>query len=295
MIAHEERTAGERNPSACGAHRRPACALVAALAVVAALAAPAPSSAQAAVGESLDRLATLEHALLEQAQAERREAIEAQADALQALRSANAELEASAAVLGPERDASEVERLREAWDEAMAAWRQASVELAEASRRLERATSLTDTHAERWLALRAEADSLLERSRRQEPLSGTWDVVVGPTNDRGTFDLTQDGALLSGRYSLASGRTGSVTGTAIDGKVRLDRIDSRAGRDAIFFGIWQPDRGTLSGTWEARALGTGQPAHGSWRARRQTEGEDGAARELSAPAPTEAARGAAEP
>ncbi len=107
----------------------------------------------------------------------------------------------------------------------------------------------------------------------KDALSGTWRIVVEPGGQDGTLDLSLDGTLVTGTYSLAGGWNGSFRGTLVAGKVRLERIDSQIGFAAIFYGRLVAGDGSsrLEGTWEATQLATGLPASGTWVAERLDE------------------------
>jgi hypothetical protein len=101
-------------------------------------------------------------------------------------------------------------------------------------------------------------------------LSGTWELTVQPGLS-GTAYLMQQGTLVSGTYELSGGWSGSLRGTLVANKVRLERIDSQLGFAAIFYG--EVDLGAdplvIQGRWEATQLATGLPSAGGWRAQRK--------------------------
>jgi hypothetical protein len=109
-------------------------------------------------------------------------------------------------------------------------------------------------------------------------LSGRWRVTVLPQNQTGTFDLTLNGTLVSGSYTLSGGSvpgaTGSFRGTYADNHLRLERVDARRGADSVFLGSVDPATGRLSGTWTANDLASGQPARGDWSAVREGAGNE---------------------
>jgi len=107
------------------------------------------------------------------------------------------------------------------------------------------------------------------------PLDGTWSLVVDPGQE-GLAYLQQQGTLVSGTYALSGGFTGSLRGTFVSGKVRLERIDSQIGFAAIFYGrlVGRGENASLQGNWEATQLASGLPSRGSWTARRVTEVEE---------------------
>lgn len=128
------------------------------------------------------------------------------------------------------------------------------------------------------ISTRAKLAEVTEEIRRLEestgadrdPISGTWRAAVEPGGLAGFFQLTLDGTLVQGTYGLEGGWSGSFRGTFVSGKVRLERIDSKLGYVAIFYGrLQQTSRSTrLAGRWESTELAAGQPASGSWVAER---------------------------
>src|SRR5262245_37263948 len=60
----------------------------------------------------------------------------------------------------------------------------------------------------------------------RETVSGSWQVLYLPGNNKGVFAIRQSGTLLQGVYQLDGGWKGSLQGTFIDGRVYLQRIDS---------------------------------------------------------------------
>ena len=109
----------------------------------------------------------------------------------------------------------------------------------------------------------------------EEPLNGTWRLVM-ESGQEGLAYLQQQGTLVSGTYALSGGFTGSLRGTFVSGKVRLERIDSQIGFAAIFYGRLERrgDNPVLQGNWEATQLASGLPSRGGWTARRVNEIEE---------------------
>jgi hypothetical protein len=101
-------------------------------------------------------------------------------------------------------------------------------------------------------------------------LTGSWELTVQP-GLTGTAYLVQQGTLISGTYELSGGWNGSLRGTLVANKVRLERIDSQLGFAAVFYG--EVDLGAepivIQGRWEATQLATGLPSAGGWRAQRE--------------------------
>jgi hypothetical protein len=101
------------------------------------------------------------------------------------------------------------------------------------------------------------------------PLEGRWDVSMLPVSQKGVFNLKQEGTIVSGTYRLEGGWTGSLTGTLVERKVHLLRIDSKLGRSMEFEGFLSSDGDTIRGTWESYELsGEVQPS-GQWSATRR--------------------------
>ncbi len=98
-------------------------------------------------------------------------------------------------------------------------------------------------------------------------LDGTWELTVQP-GLKGTLFLVQQGTLVSGTYELSGGWTGSVRGTLVANKIRLERIDSQLGFAAIYYGELNlsADPAVIQGRWEATQLAAGMPSAGGWRA-----------------------------
>ncbi|HEY3123972.1 MAG TPA: hypothetical protein VGK70_07880 [Thermoanaerobaculia bacterium] len=104
-------------------------------------------------------------------------------------------------------------------------------------------------------------------------LSGRWNVSIEPGEQRGIFRLALEGTLVSGEYSLEGGFSGSLRGTLIGDRLKLDRVDSQLGFTAVYFGRLARDGSQISGTWEATTFGEGAAAAGRWRAQPVKEEE----------------------
>lgn len=104
-----------------------------------------------------------------------------------------------------------------------------------------------------------------------DEVSGRWTVAIDPGGLKGTFDLRLDGSLVTGVYQLAGGWRGSLRGTFIDGNVRLERIDTQQGFNAVYTGrlVTRGNEKRLEGTWDATNLAVGMPASGTWVGRRE--------------------------
>ena len=131
------------------------------------------------------------------------------------------------------------------------------------------------------------ADRIVDRRRRiqlleeesqsaavENVLTGRWSILIQPGDQRGVFRLNLQGTIVSGEYRLEGGFDGSVRGTLINDRLKLERVDSKNGFDAIFYGRLSPDAQQIVGTWEATTLGTGQAGSGSWSAARLAQEED---------------------
>ncbi len=126
--------------------------------------------------------------------------------------------------------------------------------------------------------LMARTRSELEKLRsgtesERDLISGSWDLVLEPGGQKGRMVLELEGTLIQGTYELDGGWTGSMRGTLVGGRIRLERIDSQMGFVAIFYGALRVhgDEVRLEGKWEATQLATGLPSAGGWVARRLDE------------------------
>ena len=101
------------------------------------------------------------------------------------------------------------------------------------------------------------------------PLRGRWSVSVLPAGQHGTFDLEQNGTIVSGTYELEGGFTGSLTGTLVERKVHLVRIDSRLGRSMELEGYLSIDGKQIRGSWLSYELAGDSEPSGQWTAERR--------------------------
>jgi hypothetical protein len=90
-----------------------------------------------------------------------------------------------------------------------------------------------------------------------------------PLQHRGTFNLRQSGAIISGTYRLDGGWSGSLQGTLVNRKVYLVRIDSKLGKSMELEGVLSSDGETIRGTWLNYELGAGDGSSGQWAANKQ--------------------------
>lgn len=105
----------------------------------------------------------------------------------------------------------------------------------------------------------------------RETLSGGWRITYLPGTNKGIFVLRQTGTIVQGQYQLEGGWRGSLQGTFIDGKIYLQRIDSKLGRSSELEGYLAPDGATIRGTWRNYNLTDGGVSSGSWTASRQED------------------------
>jgi len=90
----------------------------------------------------------------------------------------------------------------------------------------------------------------------------------------GDLHLSLDGTLVSGDYTLEGGFTGSVRGTLVADRLKLDRVDSRLGLNAVYYGRVSRDGSSLTGTWESMDVSGGAPSSGTWSARKQPSDQE---------------------
>lgn len=101
-------------------------------------------------------------------------------------------------------------------------------------------------------------------------LSGSWDLVLLPLQQRGSCVLEQKGTLVNGIYELEGGWTGSLQGTLINRKVFLHRIDSKLGKSMELQGYLSADGKSIRGTWLNYELAGAEGSTGHWSAQRRT-------------------------
>jgi hypothetical protein len=141
---------------------------------------------------------------------------------------------------------------------------------------LERRRLLADRVVDRRRSIAILETEISGKARPPDAVSGRWAVVLDPGEQRGVFRMNLVGTLVSGEYTLEGGYTGSLRGTLVNDRLRLERVDSRLGFAAIFFGRVARDGSAITGTWEATTFGTGSPGSGRWRAAREEEREESA-------------------
>jgi len=109
----------------------------------------------------------------------------------------------------------------------------------------------------------------------EDPISGRWKVIVDPGGLKGELELHLNGTLVDGIYHLEGGWFGSLRGTLVAGRVRLERVDSKLGLAAVYYGkLTNDDPPRLQGTWDGTHLTSGQPSAGTWVAEKIKEAED---------------------
>lgn len=134
---------------------------------------------------------------------------------------------------------------------------------------LKSAARITETEAElRRLGRRQGAE--------RDPLTGSWAMTWEPGGLEGRLDLILDGTLVQGNYVMDGGWSGSMRGSLVNRRIRLERIDSQLGFAAIYYADLVLDGPTprLVGKWEATQLATGLPSAGGWVAVRIDESQE---------------------
>ncbi len=129
-----------------------------------------------------------------------------------------------------------------------------------------------ETHLRRIALLQREAENLADREEEVPVgLTGTWDLVMLPVEQRGTCTLNQSGALVNGTYRLEGGWTGSLQGTLVNRKVFLIRIDSKLGKSMEFEGYLSGDENQIRGSWLNYELAGSEGSTGQWSAKRRID------------------------
>ncbi|MGH9442961.1 MAG: hypothetical protein ACRD16_11890 [Thermoanaerobaculia bacterium] len=152
-------------------------------------------------------------------------------------------------------------------------WNESADALARAASAVEALVLEQRLHLERISDVRERIADLEKdsggRGRREDLLSGDWKFRVDPGEQEGDLHLSLDGTLVSGDYTLEGGFLGSVRGTLVSDRLKFDRIDSRLGLSAVYYGRLSRDGLSLSGTWESTDVSGGSPSSGTWSARKQ--------------------------
>jgi hypothetical protein len=138
---------------------------------------------------------------------------------------------------------------------------------------LERRRTIADRIVERRRTIAAlEAD--LSGKRTADALTGRWNILQDPGEQKGVFRMSLDGTIVSGEYTLEGGYSGSLRGTLVNDRLRLERVDSKLGFSTIYYGRVAREGSSIAGTWEATTFGAGAPGAGRWRAVRDEEKEE---------------------
>ena len=126
-------------------------------------------------------------------------------------------------------------------------------------------------HLQRLELFEQQLDSLEARDEDKGALTGTWEMALMPTRQRGTATLQQTGALINGTYQLEGGWSGSLQGTLVNRKVFLVRIDSKLGKSMELEGYLSSDGQHIRGSWLDYELAGGEGATGQWSAERRAD------------------------
>lgn len=125
----------------------------------------------------------------------------------------------------------------------------------------------------RIAALRAElARSPSLAAASSDPITGQWRIEISSPAEVGTFDLELEGTQVRGRYTFQGGKSGSLSGTFIDGRLRLERIDHTRGLDGVFEGSVDGSLETVRGFWSPSILSDGGPGGAGWSGVRTRRG-----------------------
>lgn len=119
--------------------------------------------------------------------------------------------------------------------------------------------------------MKSEMNGFLQEPESSDPLTGTWDVTIIPGDQHGKFRLRLSTTIISGDYRLDGGWIGSLKGTLVGDRIRLERIDSEKGFIAVYYGRLDEQKETITGTWESTMFTTGGPMTGTWSARKVSE------------------------
>lgn len=106
------------------------------------------------------------------------------------------------------------------------------------------------------------------------PAEGTWELTLFPQKTKAFFVLRQKGTMLEGEFSMEEGFTGSLVGTFVNDKVTVERVDSKLGRAGKYTGRYNPQTGTITGSWFLYDISGPGPVSGEWVANRSESEED---------------------
>src|ERR1700736_800224 len=138
---------------------------------------------------------------------------------------------------------------------------------------LERRRTIADRIVERRRTIAAlEAD--LSGKRTADALTGRWSILQDPGEQKGVFRMSLEGTIVSGEYTLEGGYSGSLRGTLVNDRLRLERVDSKLGFSSIYYGRVAREGASIAGTWESTTFGGGAAGAGRWRAVREEEKEE---------------------
>ena len=138
---------------------------------------------------------------------------------------------------------------------------------------LEKRRLLADRIVERRRSIVA-LEGELQTRKPPDAVSGRWSVLLDPGAQRGVFRMTLEGTIVSGEYTLDGGYSGSLRGTLVADRLRLERVDSSLGFATVFYGRVARDASSIAGTWEATTFGTNTTGAGIWKAIREEEPEN---------------------
>jgi hypothetical protein len=86
---------------------------------------------------------------------------------------------------------------------------------------------------------------------KTEQLDGRWRIDLTPSNEFGLMDLHLDGTMVTGTFRLSSGAQGSIRGTYVNHRLRLERVDTQMGYDMTLTGVHDLETGEIGGIWNA--------------------------------------------
>ncbi|MDX1631354.1 MAG: hypothetical protein R3234_05815 [Thermoanaerobaculia bacterium] len=140
--------------------------------------------------------------------------------------------------------------------------------------RADRAAELREEIGDQIARIELLSDLRANLPRREDPLSGQWELQIFPQGQMGIMDLDLDGTLVTGTYVLDGGFTGSLRGTFVGNHVRLERIDAERGFDIVYEGDLDTTTERIEGGWRATHLTRPGPTGGEWIAHRSETGEE---------------------
>lgn len=120
--------------------------------------------------------------------------------------------------------------------------------------------------ARRTQLLRRELNRWAQGPTPTDPISGRWRVQMTSPPQEGLFELRLTGTVVEGGFRFEEGRSGSLRGTYVGDRLRLERIDSERGLDGVFEGTVDPALGVARGFWSPSLLSGGGPGGAGWSA-----------------------------